>query len=134
MSGAELKRLLGEPQGRKALREGGEELIYRVLGLILGLDASDRIDHITMLREEADPFLKGSHPGRTAEGLGLDSTPEQFIEAWGEPDHVVRQPSPFYEGAEIRAYCALGVSLLLSSRASGQAQLMGLRIEEPSRP
>lgn len=128
MAEDELHRSMGKPQGTRRPSAGdGREVLYREPGLAVTLDRDGRVVALTLLGELADPFIRVSHPGRSAEGLGLQSAPEEFARAWGQPQ-ITPRPSPYYEEGEVWSFPSKGAALLVGAGPDGKKQVMGLRI------
>jgi hypothetical protein len=105
MTVAELKQILGPPQ-----RTTPNSIQYPKLGFAVMPDA-EGIIQVVMCGDVTGlggPYTK-AFAGRTKEGIGMLSTREQVVSAFGEPDTSER----FMGGLESMKYSALGITLTL---------------------
>lgn len=116
---------LGEPQRRTA-----NSLEYTGLGLAVMPDAQGVVQ-VVMCGDVTGingPFAK-AFTGRTKEGIGMYSTREQLLKAYGQPS----QDSKMAGGLESLQYQPLGITFTLES---GKVHHMIVRLkssEEPDR-
>lgn len=131
-SAADARRHLGDSVSVELRPGGSRSALLRPgdgIRVILGLAGA--VEAVDLLRPEADSSVERGSSARTPEGLGLDSSPLDFLERWGPPDERRVSPSPFYEDGELWRYRARGVALLVASAPGHPARLMGLRVEAP---
>jgi len=105
MTVAQLKAELGPPQ-----RTTPNSLQYPRLGFAVMPDA-DGIIQVVMCGDVTGiggPYAK-AFSGRTKEGIGMFSTREQIVAAYGQPDTSER----FMGGVESMKYPALGITFTL---------------------
>jgi hypothetical protein len=123
MTVAQLKAELGPPQ-----RTTANSLQYPRLGFAVMPDA-DGIIQVVMCGDVTGiggPYAK-AFSGRTKEGIGMFSTREQLVDAYGPPDTSER----FMGGVESMRYSALGINFTLER---GKVYHMVVRLVENPQP
>ena len=105
MTIAQLKAELGPPQ-----RTTPNSLQYPRLGFAVIPDADGKIQVVMCgdVTGPGGPYAK-AFSGRTKEGIGMFSTHEQVVTAYGPPDSSER----FIGGVESMKYSALGITFTL---------------------
>lgn len=105
MSTQQVVAVIGEPARRTA-----NALIYPKLGLAV-MPGADGIVQVVMCGDVTGlqgPFVKAFH-GRTPQGLGMESSREEIIEALGEPSEA----ETFRGGQEALRYTDHGITFTL---------------------
>jgi len=83
MPGKEVHRLLGKPDFEMRDAQMTESLVYNELGLSIYIFKGS-VEGMTCRGVSGDPEVKPC-TARTSKGIGIGSTREQIIEAYGEP-------------------------------------------------
>jgi len=83
MRSKEVRNILGKPDFEMRGAQTTECLVYNKLGLNISI-FKDGVDTITCIGVSGDPDVKPC-TARTSRDIGIGSTREQIIEAYGEP-------------------------------------------------
>jgi hypothetical protein len=114
---------LGEPQRRTA-----NALEYTRLGLAV-MPGPDKLVQVVMCGDvtgSAGPLAKAFN-GKTKEGIGMFSTKEDIIKAYGEPSEARRMIG----GSESLTYATLGITFTLEN---DKVHHMIVRLAPPAEP
>ncbi|XZE53088.1 hypothetical protein SH139x_004808 [Planctomycetaceae bacterium SH139] len=103
---ADVRIALGEPTKEKALGTSAREMVYAELGLVLLVHSKHGVGDIQCCSDHARYSLiygvtMKAFPGKTKEGIGIGSTREEILAAYGEPTSHNRDGSIGYSSQHI---------------------------------
>ena len=103
---ADVRIALGEPTKEKALGTSAREMVYAEFGLVLLVHSKHGVGDIQCCSDHARysqiyGVTMKAFPGKTKEGIGIGSTREELLAAYGEPTSHNRDGSIGYSSQHI---------------------------------